>query len=336
MIGGAQGSGVDSSANVFSRACVLAGLWVYGTREYYSNIKGLHSYFEVRVSDKQIRSKIDEVDLLTTFDAETLIRHAEAVRPGGGIIYNPSLVRSDIRKVDTLEDNIVEKITGRLVGQGFTPNVTGLLDEAKRRDIQLFPVAYDQVISQTAQKIGETQLSKVSRIINVLAVSASMAVLGLDVNYVERAVEAIFGAKKKVIEMNVIGAELVYNAIKSIAHPPFSAKLAPVENTKPRMFVAGNQAVAFGKLVGGCRMQTYYPITPASDESEFLESHENFKLLDGYSHDGQGSIVVVQTEDEIAAITMAIGASLTGTRASTSTSGPGFSLMVEGMGWAHE
>ncbi len=334
MIGGAQGSGVDSSANVFSRACVLAGLWVYGTREYYSNIKGLHSYFEVRVSDKQIRSKIDEVDLLTTFDAETLIRHAEAVRPGGGIIYNPSLVRSDIRKVDTLEDNIVEKITGRLVGQGFTPNVTGLLDEAKRRDIQLFPVAYDQVISQTAQKIGETQLSKVSRIINVLAVSASMAVLGLDVNYVERAVEAIFGAKKKVIEMNVIGAELVYNAIKSIAHPPFSAKLAPVENTKPRMFVAGNQAVAFGKLVGGCRMQTYYPITPASDESEFLESHENFKLLDGYSHDGQGSIVVVQTEDEIAAITMAIGASLTGTRASTSTSGPGFSLMVEGMGWA--
>lgn len=334
MIGGAQGSGVDSSANIFSRACVLSGLWVYGTREYYSNIKGLHSYFEVRVSDKQIRSKIDEVDLLATFDAETLIRHAEAVRPGGGIIYNPSLVHTDIQKVDTLEDNIVEKITSRLAGQGLTPNITGLLDEAKRRDIQLFPVAYDQVISQTAKKIGETQLSKVSRIINVLAVSASMGVLGLDVKYVERAVEAIFGAKKKVIEMNVIGAELVYNAIKSITHSPFSAKLVPVEITRPRMFVAGNQAVAFGKLVGGCRMQTYYPITPASDESEFLESHENFKLLDGYSDNGQGSIVVVQTEDEIAAVTMAIGAALTGTRASTSTSGPGFSLMVEGMGWA--
>ncbi|MCL4517693.1 MAG: 2-oxoglutarate ferredoxin oxidoreductase subunit alpha, partial [Thaumarchaeota archaeon] len=93
----------------------------------------------------------------------------------------------------------------------------------------------------------------------------------------------------------------------------------------------GNQAVALGKLAAGCRLQTYYPITPASDESEFLESHELFDVVDSGS---KGSIVVVQTEDEIAAITMAIGAALTGTRAATSTSGPGFSLMVEGMGWA--
>lgn len=334
MIGGAQGSGVDSSANIFSRACVLAGLWVYGTREYYSNIKGLHSYFEVRVSDKQIRSKIDDVDLLATFDAETLIRHAEAVRPGGGIIYNPSLARTEIDKVDTIEDNIVEKITSRLASQGLPPNVSGILDEAKRREIQVFPVPYDQVINQTGQKIGEKQLSKLSKIINVLAVSASMAVLGLDVKYVGQAVETIFGAKKKIIEMNLVGAELVYDAVKNIAHQPFPARLVPMEKAKPRMFVAGNQAVALGKMVGGCRMQTYYPITPASDESEFLESHENFSLVDGYSSDGKGSIVVVQTEDEIAAITMAISAALTGTRASTSTSGPGFSLMVEGMGWA--
>src|SRR5207245_8718291 len=101
----------------------------------------------------------------------------------------------------------------------------------------------------------------------------------------------------------------------------------------------GNEAVALGKIVGGCRMQTYYPITPASDESEFLESHENFKLLDkdddgASSSDGKGSILVIQTEDEISAFTMATGAALTGARAATSTSGPGFSLLVEGLGWA--
>ena len=333
MIGGAQGSGVDSSANIFARACVHAGLWVYGTREYYSNIKGLHSYFEIRVSDRQIWSKIDDVDLLATFDAETLIRHAEAVKPGGGIIYNPSLSRTEIKKVDTIEENIVEKIAGRLSEQGLPPSVSGILDEAKRRDIQLFPVSYDQIISQTAQKIGESQLSKVSRILNVLAVSASMGVLGLDEKYVEDAVAKIFGAKKKVIEMNVIGAGIAYDMTKALSKQSFSAKLVPLEN-KPRMLVAGNQAVALGKLVGGCRMQTYYPITPASDESEFLESHENFNLVDSSSTDGKGSIVVVQTEDEISAITMATGAALAGTRASTSTSGPGFSLMVEGMGWA--
>lgn len=335
MIGGAQGSGVDSSANVFSRACVLAGLWIYGTREYYSNIKGLHSYFEVRVSDRQIRSKIDEVDLLATFDAETLIRHAETVKPGGGIIYNPSLIRTEIQKVDTLEYNIIEKITGRLARQGLTPSIAGILDEAKRREIQLYPVPYDQVIGQTAQKIGETQMSKVSRIVNVLAVSASMAVLELEAKFLEHAIIAIFGAKKKIIEMNVIGARLVYDLVKGTANQQsITARLTPLENARRRMFVAGNEAVALGKLVGGCRMQTYYPITPASDESEFLESHENFNLTDGSVPEGKGSILVVQTEDEIAAITMATSAALAGTRASTSTSGPGFSLMVEGMGWA--
>jgi 2-oxoglutarate/2-oxoacid ferredoxin oxidoreductase subunit alpha len=98
--------------------------------------------------------------------------------------------------------------------------------------------------------------------------------------------------------------------------------------------IMGTEAVAFGKIVGGCRVQTYYPITPAADESEFIESHENFDLLDGGQPGKKGSILVTQTEDEIAAITMATGAALTGARSATSTSGPGFSLMVEGLGWA--
>jgi 2-oxoglutarate ferredoxin oxidoreductase subunit alpha len=89
-----------------------------------------------------------------------------------------------------------------------------------------------------------------------------------------------------------------------------------------RIMITGTTATALGKVVGGCRFQTYYPITPASDESEYLESHPEFR------------VVVVQSEDEIAAITMAIGAAVTGARTSTSTSGPGFSLMAEGMGWA--
>jgi 2-oxoglutarate ferredoxin oxidoreductase subunit alpha len=85
-----------------------------------------------------------------------------------------------------------------------------------------------------------------------------------------------------------------------------------------------------GKIIGGCRFQTYYPITPASDDSEFLEANQIFDQSDG----NKGSILVVQTEDEIAAITMAIGGALTGTRSATATSGPGFSLMAEALGWA--
>src|SRR5260370_7296669 len=90
-------------------------------------------------------------------------------------------------------------------------------------------------------------------------------------------------------------------------------------------------AGAFGKIVGGCRVQTYYPITPAADESEFIESHENFDLLDGGQPGKKGSILVTQTEDEIAAITMPTGSALKGARSTTSTSGPGFSLMDDGL-----
>ena len=84
-----------------------------------------------------------------------------------------------------------------------------------------------------------------------------------------------------------------------------------------------------GKVVGGCRVQTYYPITPAADESEYLEAHEILK-----TKTDQEAIIVIQTEDEIAAVNSASGACLTGARAATSTSGPGFSLMAEGLGWA--
>ena len=90
------------------------------------------------------------------------------------------------------------------------------------------------------------------------------------------------------------------------------------------------ETAALGKMVAGCRFQTYYPITPASDDSEFLEANEILDLDSGK----KGSTVVVQTEDEIAAIAMAIGSALTGARSATATSGPGFSLMAEALGWA--
>jgi 2-oxoglutarate ferredoxin oxidoreductase subunit alpha len=333
MIGGAQGSGVDSSANIFSRACALGGLWIYGTREYYSNIKGLHSYFQVRVTDSIRRSGVDNVDLLATFDAETIIRHAEIVRPDGGIIYNSSLTRTEIDKVDTIEDTVVSRIQSRLERQGLPKNVDGLLQEAASRGVRIFPIPYDELITETAQKLGETQLSKVSKIVNVLAVSVSLSLLGLEENCLEQALTKTFADKKKIIGMNSIGAKLAYEHVTSQFKDHFGFQLLPIDND-PKLLLAGSEAVALGKIVGGVRFQTYYPITPASDESEFLESHEVFDLLGSKDTNNQGSILVVQTEDEIAAITMATGAALTGVRASTSTSGPGFCLMVEGMGWA--
>src|SRR6201987_5342054 len=123
MTGGPEGSGLRSSANIFAGACALAGLWTFGSREYYSSIKGPHSYFEVRANSERIRSHVNNVNLLATFDAETLIRHADEVNPGGGILYDPSFNSIEIDKVDTIENPVVLRIKARLARQNLTTNV---------------------------------------------------------------------------------------------------------------------------------------------------------------------------------------------------------------------
>ena len=114
MIGGSQGTGVDSSALLFGRACTLGGLYGYGNREYYSNIKGEHSYFMVRIDEKIIHSPLSKPDLLATFDAETVVRHALNVNENGGIIYNSELSNVKLTDIPTLEDRLLEDLEAYL------------------------------------------------------------------------------------------------------------------------------------------------------------------------------------------------------------------------------
>src|SRR5881397_3787707 len=150
MTGGPQGSGVDSSANIFAGACALSGLWTFGSREYYSSIKGPHSYFEVRANSERIRSQVNNVNLLATFDAETLIRHADEVCPGGGIIYDPTFSAIEIDKIDTIEHPVVARVKDRLAKQGLPGTVAGILEEAKKRNVNLYPIPYNDIVAKTA------------------------------------------------------------------------------------------------------------------------------------------------------------------------------------------
>ncbi len=94
LIGGPQGSGVESGANIFSKVCAGIGYQIFGKREFYSNIKGEHSYFAVRVSDKKIHSNVNDINLMVAFDAEMIFRHVDEVVEGGAIIYD-----SDLKKI---------------------------------------------------------------------------------------------------------------------------------------------------------------------------------------------------------------------------------------------
>ena len=118
VIGGAQGSGVDSAANIFSRACAGAGLHIFGKREYYSNIKGEHSYFTVRVSEKPVHSHVDEINLLVSFDAETVFRHFNEVTPGGAIMYDSEVLETTLDEVPTVDDHAADRRTGDVDTRG--------------------------------------------------------------------------------------------------------------------------------------------------------------------------------------------------------------------------
>jgi 2-oxoglutarate ferredoxin oxidoreductase subunit alpha len=331
LIGGAQGSGVDSAANIYSRACAQGGLHVFGNREYYSNIKGEHSYFTVRVSEKEIRSHVDEINMLVSFDAETLLRHAGAVTKDGGIIYDSELVDKKIEEVPTLDDAFRDRLVSLLESNGKPLTVQGILDYASGNRANLFQVPYFQLLEEFSAKAKDQSLSKLSRMINVMSISISIALLGFEFEALRSAIKFVFRSKPKIAEINVSAAEFAYEYARDNYDSSLLGFSLTARDPVPDMIlVQGNQSSALGKLSAGCKFQTYYPITPAADDSEYLEANAKIPSLDG----NEGSILVLQTEDEIAAITMAIGGALTGTRSATATSGPGFSLMAEALGWA--
>jgi len=331
MAGGPQGSGVDSAANIFGRACGYGGLYVYGRREYHSNIKGMHSYFHLRVSKREVSANVNDVDLLAAFDAETVVRHINEVVSGGGIIVDKDQIDTKIFSIPSLSREFKDEFRQFLDTKGWGDSLRDVLSEAEKTDVRVFQVPYMDLLKEVASKLGIEQLSKVTRMINVLTLGVSFGLLDYDASLVEKAITAIFAEKPKIVNMNILALRTAYSYSQQTFHNKLGHKLEKIETTEKRIFLSGNQAVALGKVLGGCRVQTYYPITPAADESEYLESHEIIKTMtDG----GKGAVVVIQTEDEIAAINMASGATLTGARAATSTSGPGFSLMVEGLSWA--
>jgi 2-oxoglutarate/2-oxoacid ferredoxin oxidoreductase subunit alpha len=331
LIGGPQGSGVDSAANIFAKTCAKEGFHIFGKREFYSNIKGEHSYFTIRISEKPVNSHLEEINMLVSFDAETVFRHADKVSPGGMIIYDLSLAETVLEEVATIDFEANKRISKLLQDSGRSINLNGMLEFAKSRGCIVYGLPYFEMLETVAKNMNDPKLSKISRVVNVMAISASISLLGFKKDMLISAIQEVFGSKPKLLASNIEAARYAYSYIgtkydtKNIKY-----KITPKVALKDYLLLSGSQAAAIGKILGGCRFQTYYPITPASDESEFLESNQIIDQVDG----NNGSIVVVQTEDEIAAITMAIGASLTGVRAATATSGPGFSLMAEALGWA--
>lgn len=178
-------------------------------------------------------------------------------------------------------------------------------------------IPYKDILQTVATKFGKA-LSEFNVMKNTIALAGATKMIGIDKEKLKKIISENFASRPKIAEMNNAIVDEVYSEFK----PSKTFDLEPV-TYKKRMLINSTHAVGMGKMVAGMKFQSYYPITPASDESNYLET-----IMDKYD------FVVEQTEDEIAAINMAIAAANTGLRAATSTSGPGFSLMVEALSYA--
>ena len=329
MIGGPQGSGVETAANIFSQVFSKMGYQIFGKREYYSNIKGEHSYFAVRISDKQIRSSIKGTNMLIAFDAETIFRHANDVLENGIIIYDSTLENIKVSDVITFDNDFKERMEGFLKSNNKENTIKGILELASERGASIHSVSFRSLLFELSEKIENPRIKTMIRMFNVLGVSLSLGLLMIPTEKLTESINSIFSKKKTIADMNVSAANFAYNyAAAKFRTTDLKFNIHEIEDNT--LLVQGYYGTSLGKIIAGCRFQSYYPITPATDESNFLETNEILEI----NEDRPGSTLVIQTEDEISAIGMAIGSSLTGVRSATCTSGPGFVLMIECLSWA--
>jgi len=305
------------------------GYQVFGKREFYSNIKGEHSYFTVRIADKKIHSNVNDVNLMASFDAETIFRHYDEVISGGGIIYDSDIIETKTDTVRTLDAPFKERLHKELELKNKPFTVAGVLEIAKDKGVLLFPVSFKSILHTLSEETENPRLRGLVRMYNVIGVSLSLGLVQMPPDSLQKTIDTIFSKKPEIAKLNQLTAIHSYN-YATTNFENFDYTLLGMEKESRTLLVQGFQGTALGKMACGCRFQPYYPITPASDESVFLESHELFEVIDNRP----GSTAVIQTEDEICAIGMAIGGALTGTRSATCTSGPGFALMAEMLGWA--
>ena len=339
ILGGPQGGGIETAAQIFLRVLAEYGYYVYGKREYYSNITGRHSYFQIRARATRVNSVRSRADIVAAMDAESVATHFDDVFQGGAIIYDPSFEKIKIDSLPMMFEETKERISRFLRENGYPDTVEGALQYSRERlGARLYPFSYQEALKVVAERLGVQSLSAVQRFLNTAVLATVAYLINIPLDVFRRALESYFGLRRpQVIQQNELVAKTVYE-LASKQFSVYKDLVRPPNQREKMALLNGNEAVAIGKLLGGLTVQTYYPITPAADESFFLEEYELLEIDPEFREEAEilkgAGVLVFQTEDELAAINMAIGAALTGARAATATSGPGFSLMVEGLGFA--
>ncbi|MGC8572230.1 MAG: 2-oxoacid:ferredoxin oxidoreductase subunit alpha, partial [Candidatus Micrarchaeia archaeon] len=323
MIGGVQGIGIDTAALIFGDSVAKAGYYLFGSREYYSTIKNRHSYTTVKISDAPSSSINNNIEVLIATDAETIFQHFTKVKDF--IIYDKKIENTELNAIRSMENEIIISAYEILSKNNLGSTCKDAIEYTKKKGVRALGIDYNTILQSIMNQLNiPSPLTERAK--TMIGVGASFKLLGLSFDLLSSTISSRF-KDPTIAKLNVMAAKSGYDSTDSFYN------LKALDVSSHRIEVDGNTASAIGKMLGGLKFQSYYPITPASDESTYIEANQNL-ILNTSSGPKNGGVVVYQTEDELAAINAAIGSALTGARSATATSGPGFSLMAEGISWA--
>ena len=290
-----NGSGSASANNMFAKAIFRMGIPVSPHNIFPSNIQGLPTWYEVRVSDKNYLGRREGIDLMVAMNEQTIQSDINSVVPGGFVLYDSSKPLSE-----------------------------GLI----REDIHYLPIPLKDICLAEFEKPSQRQLFK-----NIVYVGALAAFINIDFNVLTEMVSDQFRGKEKLIAPNIHALELGYQFATENFMCPLPLTLERRDLTSDKILMDGNTAIGLGCVYGGATVASWYPLTPSTSVVDAFDKY--CKRLRKDPENGKNKFSVVQAEDELAAIGMAIGAGWNGARAFTASSGPGVSLMQEFLGLAY-
>jgi 2-oxoglutarate ferredoxin oxidoreductase subunit alpha len=290
-----NGSGSASANSLIMQAIFRMGVPVSGKNLFPSNIQGLPTWYEIRVNRKGYTARALDYDLMVAMNSQTYARDVSEVRSGGYLLYDSSWP---------------------------------LDPELYRDDVTFIGVPLAQMCNESFREPRERVLMK-----NIATAGVLIELLNIDQTIVEKLVEEKYGRKKALRESNQKALRLGADYVKDHYSCPLPFHLKTMHENDDKILIDGNSATALGCVYAGATVAAWYPITPSTS------TMDAFKVFcDRYRKDkqtGESNYLILQAEDELAAIGMVIGASWNGARAFTSTAGPGISLMNELLGLAY-
>ena len=290
-----NGTGSASANGLFAKSIFRSGVPMSPKNIFPSNIQGLPTWFEVRVSEKGYLGRRDGVDILVGVNPQSFADDLNLVVPGGYMIYDSS---------------------------------KQLHDDQLREDIHLFGIPMMLLSMEHFDVPRQQQLFK-----NIIYLGALVALLDIDIEVVKNLIAEQFASKAKLIPPNYQALSAGYDYAKSHFDCPLDIRIEKRDLIGNKILLEGNEATALGTIYGGGTFCAWYPITPSTSVAKAYDKHAHKLLKD--KETGKYKFAIVQAEDELAAIGMVIGAAWNGARAFTSTSGAGVSLMNEFIGLAY-